>query len=99
MGTRALVYTCVFMGKVSATCLRSATVFRPSACVCGGGGCRLCESEGAQGTCVATAGLGISVETRTGVQEPVCRWVEVVFECEKWSLWSSVEAPGGEASS
>lgn len=59
------------MGKVPATCLRSATkcVFRLSTGVCVGGGFGLCESEGAQGPHVATASLGISVETGMGVQE------------------------------
>lgn len=55
-----------------------------------GGLCRLCESEGVQGTSVVAAtGMGISVAQVREALEPVCLWGS--FEDEKWSHWLSVE--------
>lgn len=70
MGTRVLVYTCVCTGKVSATCLRRLLDgYTGQVCVCGGGGemLQLYESEGVQGTHVAAARMGISIDTGMGV--------------------------------
>lgn len=75
MGTRELMCTCACMGRGSATCLGPVArwVFGLSVW----GSCRLCESEGAQGTRVVTVGVGLSVDTDMGALYLFCPLVEV----------------------
>lgn len=95
MGTRELMYACGCMGRVSATCLGPVARWVFGLHVWGS--CRLCESEGAQGTRVVTVGAGLSIDKNMGTCFFSVLWWR--FEYEKWSLWLSVKAPGKEVSS
>lgn len=75
MGTRKLMYTCVCMGRASAPCL--GPVARWAFGLSVWRSCRLCESEGAQGTHVVTVGVGLSVDTDMGALYLFCPLVEV----------------------